>query len=88
MGGFSGGGGGGGGSVSIGDAIGSGTADSVLFIDGSGNLAQDNADLNFDGDHFVSSSKMMRRHPRSGLVTVTVGFMNRLTTRSKLQPLE
>lgn len=36
------------GSVSIGSAIGSGTSGSVLFVDGSGNLAQDNADFFWD----------------------------------------
>jgi len=36
------------GGVSIGDAIGSGTAGSVLFVDASGNLAQDNANLFWD----------------------------------------
>lgn len=39
---------GGAGSVSIGSAIGSGTSGSVLFIDASGNLAQDNANLFWD----------------------------------------
>ncbi|MBP9763268.1 MAG: tail fiber domain-containing protein [Candidatus Pacebacteria bacterium] len=39
---------GGGGSVSIGGAVTSGTAGSVLFIDGSGNLAQDNSGFYFD----------------------------------------
>lgn len=40
--------GGGGGGVSIGDAVGSGTAGSILFVDASGNLAQDNSKLYWD----------------------------------------
>lgn len=40
--------GGGGGGISIGDAVGSGTAGSVLFVDASTNLAQDNSNLFFD----------------------------------------
>jgi len=40
--------GGGGGIAAIGDAVGSGTAGSILFVDGSGNLAQDNAGLYYD----------------------------------------
>ena len=40
--------GGGGGGISIGDAVGSGTAGSVLFVDASTNLGQDNANLYWD----------------------------------------
>lgn len=39
---------GGSGISSIGDAVGSGTAGSVLFVDGSGNLGQDNSNLYWD----------------------------------------
>ncbi|MDB4741105.1 hypothetical protein OAF79_00510 [Akkermansiaceae bacterium] len=39
---------GGGGGVSIGDAVGSGTAGSILFVDAAGNLAQDNGELFWD----------------------------------------
>ena len=39
---------GGGGGISIGDAVGSGTAGSVLFVDASTNLGQDNANLYWD----------------------------------------
>lgn len=39
---------GGGGSMTIGGAVTSGTNKSVLFVDSSGNLAQDNAAFNFD----------------------------------------
>tara|TARA_Y100000389_G_scaffold41993_1_gene36711 strand:- start:1379 stop:2509 length:1131 start_codon:yes stop_codon:yes gene_type:complete len=39
---------GGGGGVSIGDAVGSGTAGSILFVDAAGNLAQDNGELYWD----------------------------------------
>ena len=38
----------GGGGISIGDAVGSGTAGSILFVDASGNLAQDNTQLFWD----------------------------------------
>ena len=38
----------GGGGISIGDAVGSGTAGSVLFVDASTNLGQDNANLYWD----------------------------------------
>lgn len=41
-------GGGGGGGMSIGGAVSSGTAGSVLFVDGSGNLAQDNGNFFYD----------------------------------------
>ena len=40
--------GGGGGGISIGDAVGSGTSGSILFVDASTNLAQDNSNLFFD----------------------------------------
>jgi|DEB0MinimDraft_3_1074331.scaffolds.fasta_scaffold05803_2 hypothetical protein len=40
--------GGGGGGISIGDAVGSGTAGSILFVDASTNLAQDNTQLFWD----------------------------------------
>jgi hypothetical protein len=36
------------GSMAIGGAVGSGTAKSVLFVDGSGNLGQDNAGFSYD----------------------------------------
>lgn len=36
-------------SVAIGGAVGSATAKSVLYVDGSGNLAQDNSNLAYDG---------------------------------------
>ena len=36
------------GGITIGDAIGSGTSGSILFVDASGNLAQDNANLFWD----------------------------------------
>jgi hypothetical protein len=39
---------GGGGGVSIGDAVGSGTSGSILFVDASTNLAQDNGELYWD----------------------------------------
>ena len=39
---------GGGGGISIGDAVGSGTAGSLLFVDASTNLGQDNANLFWD----------------------------------------
>ena len=39
---------GGGGGVSIGDAVGSGTAGSILFVDAAGKLAQDNGELFWD----------------------------------------
>ena len=39
---------GGGGGITIGDAVGGGTAGSVLFVDAAGNLAQDNAQLFWD----------------------------------------
>ncbi len=39
---------GGGGGVSIGDAVGAGTAGSILFVDAAGNLAQDNGELFWD----------------------------------------
>ncbi len=38
----------GGGGVSIGDAVGSGTSGSILFVDASTNLAQDNSQLSWD----------------------------------------
>lgn len=38
----------GGGGITIGDAVGGGTAGSVLFVDAAGNLAQDNAQLFWD----------------------------------------
>ena len=40
--------GGGGGGVSIGDAVGGGTSGSILFVDASTNLAQDNSELFWD----------------------------------------
>ena len=40
--------GGGGGGISIGDAVGSGTPGSILFVDGSTNLAQNNGELYWD----------------------------------------
>ncbi|MEI6345703.1 MAG: immunoglobulin-like domain-containing protein [bacterium] len=43
-----GGGGGGGGISAIGDPVGSGTAGSALFVDGSGNLGQDNDNFYWD----------------------------------------
>lgn len=47
--------GGGGGSMTIGSAVGSGTAKSVLFIDGSGNLGQDNTSFQYDSStHFLT----------------------------------
>ena len=39
---------GGGGGISIGDAVGSGTSGSILFVDASTNLAQDNGELYWD----------------------------------------
>jgi hypothetical protein len=39
---------GGGGGISIGDAVGSGTSGSILFVDASTNLAQDNSELFWD----------------------------------------
>lgn len=39
---------GGGGGISIGDAVGAGTAGSILFVDAAGNLAQDNGELFWD----------------------------------------
>ena len=40
--------GGGGGGISIGDAVGSGTSGSILFVDAGTNLAQDNGELYWD----------------------------------------
>lgn len=50
------------GGVSIGDAVGSGTADSVLFIDDSGNLAQDNTNFTYDDatDQFSVENALIR----------------------------
>src|SRR6516162_6340545 len=45
--------GGGGGGMSIGGAVTGGTAGSVLFIDGSGNLAQDNLNLFWDDTNYI-----------------------------------
>lgn len=42
--------GGGGGGMAIGDAVGSGTSGSVLFVDSSGNLAQNNTQLKWTDD--------------------------------------
>lgn len=39
-----------GGGIAIGDAVGSGTSGSVLFVDGSGNLAQNNTGLKWAND--------------------------------------
>ena len=65
MGGFSGGGGSSG--IAIGDAVSGGTANSILFVDGSGDLAEDNADFIFDGDH-------VRLKQQDDAATPTFGF--------------
>lgn len=48
-----GGGGGGGGGLAIGNAVTGGTANSPLFVDGSGNLGQDNSNYSYDSTSHV-----------------------------------
>lgn len=60
-------------SISIGSAIGSGTSGSALYVDGSGNLAQANANYQFDSTNFNllvgTASHAVRIGTISGLST-------------------
>lgn len=59
-------------SVTIGTAIGSGTSGSILYIDSSVNLAQDNTNLFYDAtNHVVTTSAGAAAHPSYNFVGAT-----------------
>jgi hypothetical protein len=71
---------GGGGSMSIGGAVTGGTSGSILFIDSSGQLAQDNANLFFDNTNdrvgIVQSTPLSRLHINTNQNSVTQSDAN------------
>lgn len=59
--------------VGIGDTVTSGTSGSILFVDGSGNLAQDNANFFFDNTADIFRTLNASSTALSSLTTLTVG---------------
>ena len=63
------------GKLDIGDTIFGGTANSVLYIDANGNIAQDNADFSYDGTNrlTVTNATITTRVTTAG-ITFSSGF--------------